>query len=227
MTRRVTVLLTMLAGIFSLLHATEVKDTLTLTKMTPLVGTGCIINQIDKNLIEAVAGTSDLGNIVDVNPNNYAGFGSALSATVAYNPTVAVKNVNHAYAADTEAGFVIQSVSNSGSNLLTADILQMFWIETYMNGIKQETSKDTEETGGTLLNLNLLTIASDGKTKVAIKATKPFNEIRMSISGVNASVLSQLKIFYAYAGSNPIRPITKTTYYPGASVHSASLNGIV
>jgi len=50
----------------------------------------------------------------------------------------------------------------------------MFWVETYLNSVKQETSKDTESSGGTFLNLNLHTVAANGKTQVAVKTTKPF-----------------------------------------------------
>lgn len=144
------------------IHAESVETTP--ERMTALVGPGCVINQIDKSLIEAIAGTADLGNIVDNNLNNYASFSSALSATVAYNPTISVKDLNRTFTAGTIAGFVIQAANGEGTNLLTANILQMFWIETYLNGIKQETSKDTESTGGSLLDLNLLTIAPNGKT---------------------------------------------------------------
>lgn len=197
-------------------------------KMTALVGTGCVINQIDKSLIEVVASTTDLGNIVDNNLNNYASFSSALSATVAYNPTIAIKDIKHKYIAGTTAGFVIQAADGNGTNLLSANVLQMFWVETYLDGVKQETSKDTESSGGTLLNLNLLTIASNGKTQIAVSTSKPFNEIRLSVSGVNADVLRQLKIYYAFVGENPIVPVTKTegNNFPNASVHASSITGI-
>lgn len=196
-------------------------------EMTALVGHGCVINQIDKNLIEAVAGTADLGNIVDKNLNNYASFSSALSATIAYSPTIAIKDIEHTYSAGTTTGFVIQAADNEGTNLLSANVLQMFFIETYLDGTKQETSKDTESTGGTLLNLNLLTIADNGKTQIAVKSTKPFNEIRLSVSGINADVLSKLKIYYAFVGENKATPITKTdNNYPDASVHASGVTGI-
>lgn len=196
-------------------------------QMTALVGPGCVIDQIDKSLIEAVASTTDLGNIVDNNLKNYASFGSALSTEVAYSPTLAVKDIKHTYAAGVTAGFVIQAADGEGTNLLSANILQMFWVETYLDGIKQETSKDNQSSGGTLLSLNLLTIAADGKTQVAVKTTKPFNEVRLSVSGVNADVLSHLKIYYAFVGENPITPITKTNNnFPDASVHASNVTGI-
>lgn len=197
-------------------------------KMTALVGPSCVINQIDKSLIEAVASTADLGNIVDNNLNNYASFSSAVSATVAYSPTIAIKDIKNTYAAGVTTGFIIQAADGEGTNLLSANVLQMFWVETYLDGVKQETSKDTESSGGTLLNLNLLTVAANGKTQVAVKTTKPFNEIRLSVSGINADVLSQLKIYHAFVGENPIVPITKTIEngFPDASIHASSVTGI-
>lgn len=211
-------------SIIGTIHAELIEKTP--DRMTALVGSSCVINQIDKSLIEAVASTGELGNIVDSNINNYASFSSAVSATVAYNPTISIKDTEYKYTAGTTAGFVIQAADNEGTNLLSANLLQMFWVETYMNGEKQETSKDTESTGGTLLNLNLLTIADNGKTQIAVKTTKEFNEIRLSVSGVNADVLSKLKIYYAFVGENELTPITKTNNNFNASVHASNITGI-
>ena len=55
---------------------------------------------------------------------------------------------------------------------MTADVLKMFVVETYLDGEKQESSvMEGSESG--LLDLNLITIAADGKTKVSIRTTKP------------------------------------------------------
>lgn len=196
--------------------------------MTALVGPGCVIDQIDKSLIEAVASTADLGNIVDNNLNNYASFSSALSAGVAYTPTLAIKDIKYKYPGGTTAGFVIQAADEEGTNLLSANILKMFVVETYYEGTLQETSIDSESPGSSILDLNLLTIASNGKTKIAVKTTKEFNEIRLSVAGINANVLSHLKIYYAFVGENPIIPITKTegNNFPDASVHASNVTGI-
>lgn len=196
--------------------------------MTALVGPGCVIDQIDKSLIEAVASTADLGNIVDNNLNNYASFSSALSAGVAYTPTLAIKDIKYKYPGGTTAGFVIQAADEEGTNLLSANILKMFVVETYYEGTLQETSTDSESPGSSILDLNLLTIASNGKTKIAVNTTKEFNEIRLSVAGINANVLSHLKIYYAFVGENPIIPITKTegNNFPDASVHASNVTGI-
>lgn len=224
--RKVLFLLSTWIVAVTTVHA-SVRDTLTTDRMTPLVGTGCVIEQIDKNLVDVIASTSDLDHIVDTNPNNYASFGSVAGVTLLYNPILSVKDMNHVYSAATpSAGFVIQSIQE-GSNLLTADVLEMFWIETYLDGVKQEASKASSTAStSNLLDLNLITVSSDGKTKIAIPTSKPFDEIRIGVAGVNADVLSNLKLYYAFAGENRIEPITQTEYYPQASVHASSIVGV-
>lgn len=222
--KKMLFLFTVWMSVIGILHATESSE-ITPVGMTPLVGPGCVINQIDKSLVEAVAGTSDLDYIVDTNPENYASFSSVLSADVAYTPTVAVKDMNRTFSAGTVAGFVIQSTSGTNTNLLTADILKMFWVETYLDGVRQEGSKDTQSSGGSLLNLNLLTVAPNGKTKIAVTTTKPFDEIRLSVSGIDVNVLTNLKIYYAYVGENPVTPVT-VDRYKNAKVHASGVTGI-
>lgn len=61
------------ATLFCLLGTVQAEN-LSLTKpeqMTPLVGNHCVINQIDKDLIEAFGNTSSLGNLIDTNVDNY------------------------------------------------------------------------------------------------------------------------------------------------------------
>lgn len=217
-------LLVMWMSAIGILHATESNE-FTPDKMTPLVGSGCVINQLDKSLVEAIAGSSDLDYIIDTNPNNYASFSSVLSTDVVYTPTVSVRDMNRTFSAGTVAGFVIQSTSGASTNLLTADILKMFWVETYLKGERQEGSKDAESTGGSFLDLNLLTVSPTGQTKIAISTTKPFDEIRLSVSGIDVNVLTNLKIFYAYVGENPVTPIT-VDHYKKAKVHASNITGI-
>ena len=194
------------------------------TEVTPLVGRSCVINQIDKNLVDVVGVESSLGNLIDTNIDNYASLSGLAGVDVAYHQIVSIKDIEHTYAADLEAGFVLQSTSE-GSNLLTVDVLKLFVVETYLNDEKQESSVYQDGEGG-LLDLNLITITSDGKTKVSIRTTKPFNELRLAVAGVNVEAFKQLKLYYAYVGENPIHPITQTTYYPSASVRGHRLNGV-
>lgn len=200
------------------------NDPVTLEKMTPLVGRNCVINQIDKELVDVIGLESSLGNLVDTNVDNYASLSGLAGVDVAYHQIVSVKDVKYVYEGGQEAGFVIQSASE-GTNLLTVDVLKLFVIETYLNGEKQEGSVYQEGESG-LLDLNLITIASNGQTKVSIRTTKPFDEVRLAVSGVNVEAFKSLKLYYAYVGENPIHPITQTRFYPNASVLGHRLNGI-
>ena len=206
---------------FGLVRAHE-KQEFSPGQMTPLVGKGCVINQIDKSLVELFGNVSALNNVIDTNTDNYTSFSSLAGIDAAYHQILSIKDVDRVFPADVEAGFVMQSTSG-GTNLLTVDVLELFVVETYLNGEKQESSVN-QETGGGLLNLNLITIAKDGKSKVSIRTTKPFDEVRLAITGVSVDAFSNLKLYYAYVGENPIIPITQPRY--NASVHGHSVAGI-
>ncbi len=214
-----------LTACFCLLGTLRAQEVLTPEQMTPLVGRNCVINQIDKSLIDVAGQESSLGNLLDTNIDNYANFSGLAGVDVGYHQILSIKDIEHEYSGDDlEAGFVLQSVSE-GTNLLTADVLKMFVIETYRDSVKQESSVYEGTTSG-LLDLNLITVSSDGKTRVSIRTTKPFDEVRLAVAGVNAEAFSQLRVYYAYVGANKMKPITKTEYYKNASVHSSSVAGI-
>ena len=61
------------AACFCLLGTLRAEE-LTSEKMTPLVGRGRVINQIDKSLIDVIGQESSLNNLIDTNINNYASF---------------------------------------------------------------------------------------------------------------------------------------------------------
>lgn len=207
--------------LFGSLRAAEVVP----EKLTPLVGKNCVINQIDKSLVDAVGMESALANLLDSNTDNYASLSGLAGIDVAYHQIISIKDIANDYSGkDLEAGFVIQSVSD-GTNLLTADVLKMFVVETYLDGEKQESSvMEGSESG--LLDLNLITIAADGKTKVSIRTTKPFDEVRLAVAGVNVEAFKQMRLYYAFVGANELKPITKTFHYESASVHGHRTNGL-
>ncbi len=126
----------------------------------------------------------NLNNLIDTDIDNYTSFSGLAGIDVAYHQIISVKDVVNDYSGKgLEAGFVIPCVSND-TNLLTADVLKMFVIEAYLGSEKQESSV-MEGITSCLLDLNLITIASDGKTKVSIRTTKPFDEERLAVAGVN------------------------------------------
>lgn len=207
--------------LFGSMRAAEVVP----EKLTPLVGKNCVINQIDKSLVDAVGMESALANLLDSNTDNYASLSGLAGIDVAYHQIISIKDIANDYSGkDLEAGFVIQSVSD-GTNLLTADVLKMFVVETYLDGEKQESSV-MEGTESGLLDLNLITIASDGKTKVSIRTTKPFDEVCLAVAGVNVEAFKQMRLYYAFVGANELKPITQTLHYPNASVHGHRTNGL-
>ena len=61
--KKMLFLLVIWMNTIGVLHAMEVKDTVIPNRIIPLAGPGCVISQIDKNLVEVVAGTSDLDYI--------------------------------------------------------------------------------------------------------------------------------------------------------------------
>lgn len=220
MVRKIFLLMAAYLCLFGALRAEELSPGV----MTPLVGRNCVINQIDKSLIDVIGQESSLNNLIDTNIDNYASFSGLAGIDVAYHQIISVKDVENDYAGGLETGFVIQSVSD-GSNLLTADVLKLFVIETYLEGEKQESSVYDEGTSG-LLDLNLITIASDGKTRISIRTTKPFDEVRLAVAGVNIEAFKELKLYYAYVGENEMKPITQTIHYPNASVHGHKTTGL-
>ena len=114
--------------IVGLVHA-QGKQEFTPTQMTPLVGKGCVINQIDKSLVDLFGNVSALGNMVDSNTNNYTSFSSLAGIDAAYHQILSVKDADRVFPGNIEAGFVMQSTSE-GTNLLTVDVLEMFVVET-------------------------------------------------------------------------------------------------
>lgn len=91
------------------------------------------------------------------------------------------------YPANTFAGFVI----NENGSVLGLNLLGGITISTYLNGTPVESSS-----GSSLLSAMVLS-GSTSAYQVGFKATLPFNQIRITVSGV-ASLLSSVNVYYAY-----------------------------
>lgn len=175
----------------------------------PLVGVGRVADDISSALV-SVLNSSDtkLDYLFDDDLTNCAEIkGEAIGIELLANQGIAVKDVYRTYAGGQTAGFAIKQ-DNSG--VLTLDVLKTFFIETYLDGNKQETIGATK--GTDVLDLNLLSPENASVQAISCVTSKPFDEIKLCFGGVSASVLSGLKIYYAFVGENPEIPIVKSTF---------------
>lgn len=187
----------------------------------PIVGPGRVINEIYAPTISAISLKNDLTPIVDTNIDNTASLPVAVGADVGDQPIISVKDLYHIYAAGQKVGFVYRDTKEHGGNLLTLDVLKSLTLTTFLKGKEQEKIRTGKEESN-VLNLDVLTInAGESSDRViAMDATKPFDEIRLSLTGISADVAATLAIKYAFVGENPeIRATSEEQFkgYWGAS----------
>lgn len=180
------------------------------THRVPLVGTGRVVNNISQSLANVGSYTDDyeqgINNLVDydLTGTTYSP-GEILGTNVALNQIVSILDVNYDYAGGQKAGFVIK---NNKSGVLELNVLKGLWIDTYLNG--EKTGDHIAYTDATnLVDLGLGNIAGGvGQPVYTIEGTfsKPFDEIRLGASGIQASAIQDIEIMYAYVGENPMIP---------------------
>lgn len=155
--------------------------------------------------------------MLDTDLENSTYFGG-VQADLLANQIASVIDLNRVYAGGQDAGFVYKV---SSTKLLTATVLKGFWLETYLNGKKQERKGGNTE--GKTLDLNLLGAANnDGKQTLSISTSfdKPFDEIKIGMVGINADVLSGFNIYYAFVGENEIKPCVEgSPYFPNSAIN--------
>ncbi|MBD5235349.1 MAG: hypothetical protein HDS61_02890 [Barnesiella sp.] len=179
-------------------------------------------------------GTSgnNLENLVDLDPDNYAS-AAGIGATVALDqvciispdPTSEVQAPQ--YKGGTVVGFVLSDGSNSGS-VLNLDVVKMFVIYLY-NG------KDlvaTINAKGSELDVLGLSLVSFGAGQQTIKLPTPatdkddnplvFDGIGLGVAGVDASVLEQMRVNYAFVDCYEEVPIIKR-YFKNSSASTAGM----
>ncbi|MDI9880639.1 hypothetical protein [Flectobacillus longus] len=125
-----------------------------LTGISGAVCAGCAINNSQ--------------NVVDANTTNYADI--VLTAGLLSSGSISVKDAVTTYPIGTFAGFDIENIS-----ILGASLLSNATVSTYLNGVLQESN------AGGLISLELL---SSTRQVVGFAATKPFNEVRFTISNL-------------------------------------------
>lgn len=148
-----------------------------------------------------VSGTKDLQNICNDDLDDYATIPALANVTVVGNPIISVKDNQHYYAGNTEAGFVI--CAKSDASILTLDLAKFYKIQFLKDGEKvgdlQSISTGKSVTG---LGLSLLTIPGSDQVNKLYMATAPgnFDEIKLVQCGVNADLGTAINIKYAFVG---------------------------
>ena len=181
----------------------------------PLVGEGRVINQITKNLVGVLSNSDNkLEYLVDKNLDNFVSL-KGLAEVNAGLPILSVKDVNRVYYDSSnviKVGFLYKDLGG----LLSLNVLQGFWVKTYLKG-KEQDGSSTSGSGDNfkLLNLNLLNV-SGGLSEISFTTTKPFDEVRIGCASISVEVLSGLEFYYAFVGENPKKIAAEKHEYPYA-----------
>lgn len=181
----------------------------------PLVGEGRVINQITKNLVGVLSNSDNkLEYLVDKNLDNSVSL-KGLAEVNTGLPILSVKDVNRVYY-DSSDGIKVGFLYKAPGGLLSLNVLQGFWVKTYLNGDEQDGSS-TSGSGDSfqLVNLNLLNV-SGGLSEISFTTKKPFDEVRIGCASITADVLGGLEFYYAFVGENPKKIAAKEHEYPDA-----------
>lgn len=181
----------------------------------PLVGEGRVINQITKNLVGVLSNSDNkLEYLVDKNLDNSVSL-KGLAEVNTGLPILSVKDVNRVYY-DSSNGIKVGFLYKDPGGLLSLNVLQGFWVKTYLKG-KEQDGSSTSGSGDKfqLLNLNLLNV-SGGLSEISFTTTKPFDEVRIGCASISVEVLSGLEFYYAFVGENPKKIAAETYAYPTA-----------
>lgn len=174
------------------------------TERVPLVGQGRVVDNIASALV-SVANIGQLTSaLVDTDLDNSFKPGGIVGANVLLNEIVSIRDLNRVYAGGQKVGFLCK---NQSSNVLSLSVLKNFWVDTYLKGEKQE--HHIFESATSVLDLGLGNIAggTDNTTFVMeAEFEKPFDEVRLGTGGVDAIVVADLAVYYAYVGENPMIP---------------------
>lgn len=207
-------------------RATEIASALTqdanghwkASRRVPLVGIGRIVDNYSDALVSVAGWKENIANLVDTDISNSTSFSGVANADLLANQIASVRDLNRVYAGGQEAGFVYRTSTNG---VLELSVLKQFWIKTFLHGVEQE-MKGGDPNVETL-QLNLISAGNNnGKQALSISASldKPFDEVRIGMSGVNADVLKSLELFYAYVGENEEQKcIQGNPDFPAVKIH--------
>lgn len=203
------------------------------TRRVPLVGSGRIVDNIRSSTGSIFTIPDGSNAVTNLDISDTYTVQSVVELGTGASLIMSVRDLNYEYAGGQKAGFVCSALDNG---ILSLNVLKGYYLETYLHGKK--TGEYTFDNDGvkSLVDLGLGNITGgdyDDKTEgnptsiFCIESTfeKPFDEIRLGISGVDVDLAGKLQIYYAYVGDNEMIPaISSRTdfFYNGVSVPSGS-----
>ncbi|MDM1549396.1 hypothetical protein HX096_16195 [Empedobacter falsenii] len=145
-----------------------------------------VINQFKtgpEGLACALCGVDNAQNLITPSATDYA----TLNMNVGAGGTVGISvlDLTNRYPSGTYVGFTIEDVAY----LLQADVLEGFFVKTYLNGVLQEVANDAS-----LLDLSIILSIGTGKRNYGFRATKPFDEVKFEVFSL-ISAFNNIKVF--------------------------------
>ena len=200
------------------------------TRRVPLVGSGRIVDNIRSSASDVITIPDGSDAVTNLNISDSYTVQSVVELDAGASLIMSVRDLNYEYAGGQKAGFVCTA---SDDAILSLNVLKGYYLETYLHGKKTGEYTFNNDGVKSLVDLGLGNITGgnydDKKTEenptsiFCIEGTfeKPFDEIRLCISGVNVDLKKKLQIYYAYVGDNEMIPaISSRTdfFYNGVSV---------
>lgn len=145
-----------------------------------------VINQFKtgpEGLACALCGVDNAQNLITPSATDYA----TLNMNVGAGGTVGISvlDLTNRYPSGTYVGFTIEDVPY----LLQADVLEGFFVKTYLNGVLQEVANDAS-----LLDLSIILSIGTGKRNYGFRATKPFDEVKFEVFSL-VSAFNSIQVF--------------------------------
>ena len=184
------------------------------TRRVPLVGTGRIVDNIRSSTGSIFTIPDGSNAVTDLDISDTYTVQSVVELGTGASLIMSVRDLNYVYAGGQKAGFVCTAL-NGG--ILSLNVLKGYYLETYLHGEKTGEYTFNNDDVKSLVDLGLGNITGgnyDDKTEgnptsiFCIEGTfdKPFDEIRLGISGVDVDLAGKLQIYYAYVGDNEMIP---------------------
>ncbi|WP_165372150.1 DUF11 domain-containing protein [Emticicia agri] len=159
--------------------------------LDPIAGTGAYVGTPLGGGVCALCNIQNPGNVVDGNLGNYATVTLGAQVLSNYNMMIVRDSLQY-YPAGNAAGFII----GPDAGLLNTAILSNLSIQTYRNGVLQQTATVG---GSPALNLAVLQNTSTGKQVLSFITSSDFDEVRLVANGT-VSLLTTLRIYEAFEG---------------------------